>query len=51
MHRTNALSLSILSLVLMGGACTWSPEQNVNNTGAAAARPEDGWKRRRRHWN
>jgi hypothetical protein len=35
MHRTNALSLSILSLALMGGACTWSPEGNVNNTGAA----------------
>jgi hypothetical protein len=39
MHRTNALSTSILSLTVLGlaifGACTWSPEQNVNNSGAA----------------
>jgi hypothetical protein len=35
MHRTNALALSILSLALVGGACTWSPEQNVNNIGVA----------------
>ena len=35
MHRTNALTTSILSLALIGGACTWSPEQNVNNVGAA----------------
>jgi len=35
MHRTNALLLSTLSLALIGGACTWSPEQNVNNVGSA----------------
>ncbi|HET6146655.1 MAG TPA: vWA domain-containing protein [Polyangia bacterium] len=43
MHRTNALSKSIQSpaaIALLGlaatvGACTWSPEQNVNNNGAA----------------
>jgi hypothetical protein len=35
MHRMNALTSSILSLALIGGACTWSPEQNVGNAGAA----------------
>jgi hypothetical protein len=40
MHRTNALTsstigLATLGLLMIGGACTWAPEQNINNVGAA----------------
>jgi von Willebrand factor type A domain len=45
MHRTNALTVSILSLGLFGGACTWTPDPNVNGGGAAGGgghRPTGG---------
>ena len=33
MHRTNWLTMSIVSLGLLGG-CTWSPDANINGGGA-----------------